>query len=73
MKMDDKEKKSVLEYFMDVTGEKFSTIEKRFDRIDEKLEQLIGLRWMLIGGSAAISAIIGFVVAAFSLYIKSGG
>lgn len=43
------------EYFIHQTN-------RRLDKIDGKLEQLIGFRWLLIGISLGVSAIISFVV-----------
>jgi hypothetical protein len=51
-------KETVTAYFMQVTHEKFGDVTKRLDKIDSKLEKLISFRLMLIGGAAAVSAII---------------
>lgn len=52
--MDSNEDK--FEYFMDRT-------ERDLDYIRGKLDSLIGFRWMMIGMSTAISAIVSFIVA----------
>jgi hypothetical protein len=35
---------------------------KRFDAIDQDLKALIGFRWMLLGMSAAVSAIVSVIL-----------
>jgi tetrahydromethanopterin S-methyltransferase subunit G len=50
--------KQVVDYFMQVTHEKFYSVEKKLERIENKVEQLIGFRWMLIGMAAAVSALV---------------
>jgi hypothetical protein len=64
--------KHITDYFIQVTHAKFEDLDKRFDRVDTKLDELIGFRWMLVGMATAISAIISTVVALASLYIKMG-
>lgn len=56
--MESQPNKQVVDYFMQVTHEKFSNVEKKLEKIDQKVEQLIGFRWMLIGMAAAVSAIV---------------
>lgn len=46
------------EYFIKRTDE-------RLVRIEEKLEQLIGYRWMLLGMASAISAIVSIIIAVY--------
>jgi hypothetical protein len=46
------------EYFIDQTN-------KRFDKIDEKLDELISFRIMLIGAATAISAIVSVALTVF--------
>lgn len=53
--------KEVMDYFMKITHEKFDDVTKRLDKIDHKMEQLIGFRWMLIGVAATVSAIVGIL------------
>lgn len=48
-------------YFMAQTNE-------RFNKIDRKLDQLIGFRFMQLGASAAISALFGVVAAVATIY-----
>jgi hypothetical protein len=63
--MDVKANKEVVDYWMRVTGEKFESIEQQLAHIDKKLNQLIGFRMMLLGASAAVSAIVGLAVAIY--------
>ena len=49
-----------LDYFINST-------DKRLERIEDKLEQLIGFRAWLLGICAAISAIIGIIM---NMYFK---
>lgn len=56
------ENKELRDYFIKVTHDRFEKLEHRFDKIDEKLEKLIGWRWMLIGAGVAVSAIVSFVI-----------
>lgn len=44
------------DYFIEETN-------KRFDKIDRKLEELINFRMMLLGGAFAISAIVSLLMA----------
>jgi hypothetical protein len=62
--MESPQNKQVVDYFMQVTHEKFTSVEKKLERIDSKIEQLIGFRWMLIGMAAAVSALVqlGFII-----------
>ena len=53
--MEERPNKAVVDYFMQVTGEKFDEVTKRLDRIEHKTDQLIGFRWMLIGMATAVS------------------
>jgi len=46
---------SLMKYFIDETN-------KRFDKIDRKLEQLISFRMLLIGIAMTVSAIISVFV-----------
>lgn len=46
------------EYFIKRTDE-------RLVRIEEKLEQLIGYRWMLLGMASAISATVSIIIAVY--------
>lgn len=50
--MDDKD---LVKYFMDQTN-------LRLMGIENKLEQLIGFRWMLIGMAAVISCIVSLII-----------
>lgn len=43
------------EYFIDETN-------KRFDKIDKKLDELISFRLMLLGGAATIATIISLLI-----------
>ena len=45
----------MIEYFIRRTDE-------RFDRVENKLDQLYKFRWQVIGGAAAVSAIVGLAV-----------
>lgn len=47
---------NLLHYFIEETN-------KRFDKIDTKLDQLITFRLMLLGGAAVVSTAISFLVA----------
>ena len=47
--MQEQPNKAVVDYFMQVTGEKFEEVTNRLERIEHKMEQLIGFRWMMIG------------------------
>lgn len=57
--------REVLEYFMKMQEQKFQSVECKLARIEGKLEELIGFRWMVIGASAAVSAVVGLVIAFF--------
>jgi len=37
-------------------------LDKRLDRLEEKVDKLLAFKWQIIGGSAVISAIVGLVV-----------
>ena len=52
--------KDLIDYFIDRTN-------KRFDKIDRKLDQLIEFKWKIIGGSVVFSL---FATAALNLYLK---
>jgi hypothetical protein len=52
------------EYFVTST-------DRRLDRIEEKLERLIGFRWMLLGASAAVSTVFSIVVTLIFLVFKA--
>ena len=54
--------KQVVDYFMQITHEKFANIEKKLERIDHKMEKLIGFRWMMIGAAVSISAIVSLAI-----------
>ena len=43
------------DYFIDQAN-------KRFDKIDQKLEELISFRLMLLGGAAVVSTIVSLVI-----------
>lgn len=59
--MAERPSEEVTRYFMQVTSEKFAEVKERLDRIDHKMEQLIGFRWMMIGMATAVSAIVGII------------
>jgi len=48
----------LFQYFIEQTND-------RFDKIDKKLDQLITFRLMLLGGAAALSAIVSVLIAMF--------
>jgi hypothetical protein len=48
----------LFDYFIEQTN-------RRFDKIEEKLDQLITFRLMLLGGAATLSAVVSFLVAIF--------
>jgi hypothetical protein len=50
--------KDLFTYFIDETN-------KRFDRVEKKLDQLISFRLMLLGGAAVISAIISLIASVY--------
>ena len=49
-------------YFMEQTNQ-------RFDKIDDKLDQLISFRIMLIGASVAVSTIFSLVITFITLFL----
>lgn len=49
---------NLLAYFIEETN-------KRFDKIDRKLDELISFRLMLLGGAAALSAIVSLLIAIY--------
>ena len=59
----------ITRYFMQVTSEKFSEVKERLDKIDDKMDQLIGFRWMLIGMATAVSSLTSLLI---TVYIKKG-
>lgn len=61
--MEERPNKQVVDYFMQVTGEKFDEVSSRLRRIEDKMEQLIGFRWMLIGMASAVSALTSIAFA----------
>jgi tetrahydromethanopterin S-methyltransferase subunit G len=60
--------RQVAEYFMQVTKERFDGIEQRFNRIDDKLDQVVSFRWQIIGGSLALSSVLSVVIAIVTIY-----
>lgn len=48
----------LLNYFIEQTN-------KRFDKVEEKLDQLITFRLMLLGGAVTLSAVVSFLVTIF--------
>ena len=38
-------------------------VEERFDRMENKLSDLVKWKWKIAGGAAALTAIVGFVSA----------
>lgn len=50
--------KDLVEYFIQST-------DKRFDKIERKIDDLSNFKWKLIGGASAISTIITLVVKIF--------
>lgn len=58
-----KPNKAVVDYFMQVTADKFDDLTKRLDRIEHKTDQLIGFRWMLIGMASVVSALMSLAIA----------
>lgn len=43
--------------------------DKRFDRVDEKLDELIAFRWQIIGGSIGLSALFSVLVNGLFLFL----
>jgi tetrahydromethanopterin S-methyltransferase subunit G len=68
METDNSEVKLVnakVEYFIEETN-------KRLDRIDSKLEQLISFRIMLIGAAATISVVFSAVTTLIMIFLQKG-
>lgn len=69
--------KEVVDYFMDVTGEKFKgvakrfdSVEKRFDKIDATLEDLKEYKWVSTGKLITFNIIISAAFALIAAWIS---
>lgn len=47
--------------------------DKRFDKIESKLDSLIEFRWRLVGGAAAVTTVISIVIGLISLVMAQWG
>lgn len=54
-----------IEYFVNETNKTFDKMQNEMKTMNEKMDKLIGFRWMLIGGSLAVSAIVSVGVEVF--------
>ena len=60
--------KGIVDYFMQVTKEKFDGVDERFDRVEIKLDQVMSFRWQIIGGAVGLSSLFAGVIAIATIY-----
>lgn len=56
------------EKLLDYLIDRIENIEKKIDRLDEKVDSLLHFKWQIIGGGLAISAAITLAVQIFSIH-----
>lgn len=52
----------LLDYFIQITDDRFTKFDERLDSIDEKLDELLIFKWTLLGGAAVVSVIASFLI-----------
>lgn len=52
----------LLDYFIQITDERFTRFDERLDNIDGKLDDLLAFKWTLLGGAAVVSVVMSFVI-----------
>jgi hypothetical protein len=61
----------MLEYFMKRTGEDFSTLNSKLDKITDRVDALWGWKYTIMGMVAGVSSVMSVMVTLIVLYLKA--
>ncbi len=63
---------SKISYFIDETNKKFDELKIDMKEIRTDLRTLISFRYLLIGGAAAVSGLVSFIVSLAMFWVGKG-